>query len=161
MMVTMLNQCRKPGSGMETPKPTAQAFQRERSFVETNFVQTPKGSGVTQILPEPKSGAKASSSGSGGSSSAASPTLSTVILSDKMEEKIAAIQLQQEINNYKEEIKDLGEKVDTLKVKRAQDQQKLKEMEKMVLQNEQLMEFKSRIMEAQSALQKEVNPNVK
>merc|ERR1719357_1033768 len=55
-----------------------------------------------------------------------------------------------------EEIKDLGEKVDTLKVKRAQDQQKLKEMEKMVLQNEQLMEFKSRIMEAQSALQKEV-----
>ena len=29
--------------------------QRERSFVETNFVQTPKGSGVTQILPEPKS----------------------------------------------------------------------------------------------------------
>ena len=144
---------------METPKPTAQAFQRERSFVETNFVQTPKGSGVTQILPEPKSGAKAGSSG--GSSSAASPTLSTVILSDKMEEKIAAIQLQQEINNYKEEIKDLGEKVDTLKVKRAQDQQKLKEMEKMVLQNEQLMEFKSRIMEAQSALQKEVNPNVK
>ena len=84
---------------METPKPTAQAFQRERSFVETNFVQTPKGSGVTQILPEPKSGAKASSSA--GSSSAASPTLSTVILSDKMEEKIAAIQLQQEINNYK------------------------------------------------------------
>ena len=147
---------RKPGSGMETPKPTAQAFQRERSFVETNFVQTPKGSGVTQILPEPKSGTKAGSSGSGGSSSAASPTLSTVILSDKMEEKIAAIQLQQEINNYKEEIKDLGEKVDTLKVKRAQDQQKLKEMEKMVLQNEQLMEFKSRIMEAQSALQKEV-----
>ena len=37
----------------------------------------------------------------------------------------------------------------------------IKEMEKMVLQNEQLMEFKSRIMEAQSALQKEVNPNVK
>merc|ERR1719341_3095900 len=79
-----------------------------------------------------------------------------VILSDKMEEKIAAIQLQQEINNYKEEIKDLGEKVDTLKVKRAQDQQKLKDFEKMVLQNEQLMEFKSRIMEAQGALQKEV-----
>jgi hypothetical protein len=39
----------------ETPKPVVQAFQRERSFVETNFVQTPKGSGVTQILPDPKS----------------------------------------------------------------------------------------------------------
>ena len=64
---------------------------------------------------------QATQQGSGGSSAAGSPTLSTVILSDKMEEKIAAIQLQQEINNYKEDIKDLGEKVDTLKVKRAQD----------------------------------------
>ena len=93
---------------------------------------------------------------SGASSTAGSPTLSTVILSDKMEEKIAAIQLQQEINNYKDEIKDLGEKLETVKVKRAQDQQKMKEFEKMVLQNEQLLEFKSRIMEAQNSLQKEV-----
>jgi hypothetical protein len=32
-----------------------QAFQRERSFVETNFVQTPRtGSNVTQILPTEK-----------------------------------------------------------------------------------------------------------
>ena len=62
---------------------------------------------------------QATQQGSGGSSAAGSPTLSTVILSDKMEEKIAAIQLQQEINNYKEDIKDLGEKVDTLKALRA------------------------------------------
>ena len=39
--------------------------------------------------------------------------------------------------------------MDTLKVKRAKNQQKLKEME----MNEQLMEFKSRIMEAQGAQQ--------
>ena len=135
-------------------KADSSGFSTGAQLCRNKLCPDPKGSGVTQILPEPKSGAKASSSA--GSSSAASPTLSTVILSDKMEEKIAAIQLQQEINNYKEEIKDLGEKVDTLKVKRAQDQQKLKEMEKMVLQNEQLMEFKSRIMEAQGALQKEV-----
>ena len=44
-----------------------------------------------------------------------------VILSDKMEEKINNMQLQQEINNYKDDMKDLQEKLDTLKVKRAQD----------------------------------------
>ena len=37
--------------GMATPKQEKQAFQRERSFVETNFVQTPKTTNVTQILP--------------------------------------------------------------------------------------------------------------
>jgi hypothetical protein len=41
---------------------------------------------------------------------------STVLLSDKMEEKVQQIQLQQEINNYKDEIKDLQEKLETLKV---------------------------------------------
>jgi hypothetical protein len=36
-----------------------QAFQRERSFVETNFVQTPRtGSNVTQILPAEKAGGR-------------------------------------------------------------------------------------------------------
>ena len=41
---------------------------------------------------------------------------STVLLSDKMEEKVQQLQLQQEINNYKDEIKDLQEKLETLKV---------------------------------------------
>ena len=42
----------------ETPKSASsiqQPFQRERSFVETNFVQTPKTTNITQILPEPAS----------------------------------------------------------------------------------------------------------
>eukprot|EP00090_Calanus_glacialis_P001815 TRINITY_DN11349_c0_g1_i1.p1 TRINITY_DN11349_c0_g1~~TRINITY_DN11349_c0_g1_i1.p1 ORF type:complete len:1330 (-),score=541.02 TRINITY_DN11349_c0_g1_i1:124-4113(-) len=144
---------------VETPKPASaqQPFQRERSFVETNFVQTPKTSNITQILPEgsktPSSHSKVASSAS---SVAASPTLTQVILSDKMEDKIAAIHLQQEINNYKDEIKDYQEKVETLKVKRAQDKEKMKDFEKLMIQNEQLLEFKGRIMEAQNQLQKEV-----
>jgi len=41
---------------------------------------------------------------------------STVLLSDKMEEKVQQIQFQQEIANYKDEIRDLQEKLETLKV---------------------------------------------
>ena len=137
-----------------------QPFQRERSFVETNFVQTPKTSNITQILPETGPGGSSASTpgpGSGGKSSAAgSPTLTQVILSDKMEEKITNIQLQQEITNYKDDIKDLQEKLDTLKVKRAQDKERLKDYEKLMIQNEQLVEFKTRIMEAQGQLQRDL-----
>merc|ERR1711913_28528 len=92
------------------PKQDKQSFQRERSFVETNFVQTPKTTNVTQILP-PAQGAGVVAGGGGGS-----PALSTVILSEKMEEKIALMQLQQEIAASKEENRDLQEKLETLKV---------------------------------------------
>ena len=145
----------------EAPQPAGvqQTIHRERSFVETNFVQTPKISNITQILPEgPKAtvGQSGKVGGSGTSTASPSPTLTQVILSDKMEDKIVAIQLQQEINNYKDEIKDYEEKLDTLKVKRAQDKEKLKDYEKSIIQNEQLLEFKQRIMEAQNQLQREL-----
>jgi len=137
-----------------------QPFQRERSFVETNFVQTPKTSNITQILPETGPGGSSASTpgpGSGGKSSATgSPALTQVILSDKLEEKITNIQLQQEITNYKDDMKDLQERLDTLKVKRAQDKEKLKDYEKLMIQNEQLVEFKTRIMEAQGQLQRDL-----
>ena len=72
--------------------------QRERSFVETNFVQTPKTSNITQILPAMGPGGGSTSTqgpGSEGKSLATgSPTLTQVILSDKMEEKITNIQLK-------------------------------------------------------------------
>lgn len=41
-------------------------------------------------------------------------------------------------------------------VKRLQDKEKLKDFDKMKLQLEQLLEFKSRIMESQTSLQREV-----
>ena len=143
----------------ETPKSTSsnqQPFQRERSFVETNFVQTPKMSNITQILPEPVS-TPVSAGKAGGRGEQGTPGgLAQVILSEKVEDKITNIQLQQEITNYKEDLKDLQEKLDTLKVKRSQDKEKLKDYERIVLQHEQLVEFKTRIMEAQSQLQREL-----
>jgi hypothetical protein len=47
------------------------------------------------------------------------PWFSTVLLSDKMEEKVQQIQFQQEIANYKDEIRDLQEKLETLKVRKG------------------------------------------
>ncbi|XP_063845049.1 dynactin subunit 1-like isoform X3 [Scylla paramamosain] len=73
-----------------------------------------------------------------------------------LEDKVAALQAQQEMENLRGEIQDLNEKLETLRVKRAQDKEKLKEGEKMKLQVEQLLEFKSRIMESQAQLQREL-----
>ena len=64
--------------------------------------------------------------------------------------------MQQDLVASKEENADLKEKLETIKLKRAKDLEKMKESEKMRIQHDQLVEFKSRIMEAQSALQKEL-----
>ena len=84
-------------------------FQRKRSFVETNFVQTPETSNITHMLPETGPGGSRASTpglGTGGKSSASgSPALTQVILSDKLEERITNIQLQQEITSYKDDNK--------------------------------------------------------
>ncbi|XP_042867884.1 dynactin subunit 1-like isoform X5 [Penaeus japonicus] len=73
-----------------------------------------------------------------------------------LEDKMAAMQTQQEMENLRGEIRDLNEKLETLRVKRAQDKEKLKESEKLKLQLEQLLEFKSKIMESQAQLQREM-----
>lgn len=62
----------------------------------------------------------------------------------------------QELENLRTEVRDLTEKLETLKIKRAQDKEKLKEGEKLRLQVEQLTEFKTRIMESQAQLQREL-----
>ncbi|XP_069184911.1 dynactin subunit 1 isoform X3 [Procambarus clarkii] len=73
-----------------------------------------------------------------------------------LEDRVATLQMQQEMENLRGEIRDLNEKLETLRVKRAQDKEKLKEGEKIKLQYEQLVEFKSRIMESQNQLQREL-----
>lgn len=54
------------------------------------------------------------------------------------------------------QIRDLNEKLDTLKLKRQEDREKLKEYDKTKIQLEQLIEFKSKIMESQISLQREL-----
>ncbi|XP_069980797.1 dynactin subunit 1 isoform X3 [Penaeus vannamei] len=104
-------------------------MKKTSSFVETNFVET--------LTPQYTPGAPSSAM-------------------QTLEDKMAAMQMQQEMENLRGEIRDLNEKLETLRVKRAQDKEKLKESEKLKLQLEQLLEFKSKIMESQAQLQREM-----
>uniref|UniRef100_A0A915DLA8 Dynactin subunit 1 n=1 Tax=Ditylenchus dipsaci TaxID=166011 RepID=A0A915DLA8_9BILA len=60
-----------------------------------------------------------------------------------------------EIDFLKKEIKDLNEKLDTLRAKRKEDQEKLKEYERNKIQLQTLQVFKTEMSHAHSALKKE------
>lgn len=53
-------------------------------------------------------------------------------------------------------MKDLDEKLETLKLKRGEDKVKLKELEKHKIQLEQLQEWKTKMQEQQADLQKQL-----
>lgn len=61
-----------------------------------------------------------------------------------------------QIVNLKAEVEDLKEKLETLKVRRAEDREKLRELERMRLQLDQANEFKAKIMESQAQLQRDL-----
>jgi len=116
----------------QTPTtPRGDLLVKRSSFIETGFVETLKAN-FTPGQP-------------------LSPSLSMAI-----EERVTGIQLQHENDNLKAEIRDLNEKIDTLKIRRNQDKEKLKEADKMRLQLDQLLEFKKAILESQAQLQKEL-----
>lgn len=54
------------------------------------------------------------------------------------------------------QVKDLEEKLETLKMKRNEDKAKLKELEKYKIQLEQLQEWKTKMQEQQTELQKQL-----
>ncbi|XP_037833602.1 dynactin subunit 1 isoform X3 [Kryptolebias marmoratus] len=54
------------------------------------------------------------------------------------------------------QVKDLEEKLETLKIKRTEDKAKLKELEKHKIQLEQLQEWKTKMQEQQAELQKQL-----
>ncbi len=169
---TNLKAQKAPKDGSATPGAAGQAgVKKERSFVEKDFRQTvaapspsmqvapataPATPAATKsAVPVPKATPSAAASFSPAAPSPAAGSGSPA-MSERLEEKIAAAQAQQELMQAKDSIRDLEEKLETLKIKRAKDQEKLKEFEKVRIQHEQLTEFKSRIMESQAALQKEL-----
>ncbi len=62
-------------------------------------------------------------------------------MSTSMSEKMLGLAQQQEMEGLKAEIKDLEEKLETIKVKRAEDKAKLKEFEKVKIQLQQVCAF--------------------
>ncbi len=145
----------------KSPKEIATpAPKKERSFVEKDFQQTVAASASTSS--QRKSGSPASTaSASAAAAAAASPAVASAAvaatgMTERMEDKVATIQAQQELLHTREVVRDLEEKLETLRIKRAKDQERLKELEKLRIQHDQLLEFKSRIMDSQSLLQKDV-----
>ncbi|XP_065153075.1 dynactin subunit 1 isoform X2 [Paramisgurnus dabryanus] len=61
-----------------------------------------------------------------------------------------------EEESLRAQVKDLEEKLETLKIKRTEDKAKLKELEKHKIQLEQLQEWKCKMQEQQSELQKQL-----
>ncbi|CAH1642109.1 unnamed protein product [Spodoptera littoralis] len=116
-----------------TTERAASPEQKRASFVETGFVET--------LTPQYTPG-----------QSITSPQPA----SSSMEDKIANMQAQQEITTLKSEVEDLKEKLETIKVRRAEDREKLRELERLRLQLDQANEFKAKIMESQAQLQRDL-----
>ncbi|XP_018019260.1 dynactin subunit 1 isoform X2 [Hyalella azteca] len=119
-----------PGSKESSPK-TADIKRMSASFVEMGFVEN-------------RSPAAAAAAAAGANVQNAAAV--------RQEERVNL----QEMENLRAEVKDLNEKLETLRIKRSQDKEKLKEGEKLRLQVEQLTENKTRLMENLAQLQKEL-----
>ncbi|XP_055637858.1 dynactin subunit 1 isoform X2 [Toxorhynchites rutilus septentrionalis] len=111
--------------------PESLQTSKRASFVETGFVETLK----PQFTP-------------GQSLTSPSPAPST-------EDRIHLLQLQQEVEDLRTQNKDLVEKLETLKIRRAEDKERLREFDKLKTQFDQLVEFKSKMMDAHSQLQRD------
>ncbi|XP_075943082.1 dynactin subunit 1-like isoform X6 [Anarhichas minor] len=70
--------------------------------------------------------------------------------------KVEPVPSKQEEESLRAQVKDLEEKLETLKMKRTEDKAKLKELEKHKIQLEQLQEWRNKMQEQQAELQKQL-----
>ncbi|KAL5289889.1 DCTN1 family protein [Megaselia abdita] len=107
------------------------AHTQRSSFVETGFLEilTP------QFTP---------------SQPMRSPSFNTI------EERTHSIEQQKLLDELKKQVADLTEKLETVKQRRLEDKERYRDFDKMKIQFEQLQEFKSKIMDAQASLQREL-----
>ncbi|KAM7357430.1 dctn1-related [Cochliomyia hominivorax] len=82
-----------------------------------------------------------------------SPTFSTMMLNTSSSN---LQDLKQQNKQLEARIVELNKEIEVLKSQKTEDIRKLQDMERLRLQNEQLMEFKVRIMDQQSGLQREL-----
>ncbi|XP_068573692.1 dynactin subunit 1 isoform X9 [Cebidichthys violaceus] len=148
----------------ETPEPgTGKVPKRE-------ILETPKSTKLTTAR-RPKPSRPASGKGTAsGSASASAGEMSSSEPSTPAQTPLAAPVIptlhspgnppapipSKEEEALRVQVKDLEEKLETLKMKRTEDKAKLKELEKHKIQLEQLQEWKTKMQEQQAELQKQL-----
>ncbi|XP_029972225.1 dynactin subunit 1 isoform X11 [Salarias fasciatus] len=144
----------------ETPEPgTGKVLKRE-------ILETPKSNKLQPSRPAGAGGKGAAS----GSASASAGEMSSSEPSTPAQTPLAAPVIptlhspgnppapvpSKEEEALRAQVKDLEEKLETLKMKRTEDKAKLKELEKHKIQLEQLQEWKTKMQEQQAELQKQL-----
>ncbi|XP_039993982.1 dynactin subunit 1 isoform X1 [Xiphias gladius] len=119
------------GKGAASGSASASAGEMSSSEPSTP-AQTPLAAPVIPTLPSP------------GKPPAPVPSKEDVTMEKQEEEALRA------------QVKDLEEKLETLKMKRTEDKAKLKELEKHKIQLEQLQEWRTKMQEQQAELQKQL-----
>ncbi|XP_078792410.1 dynactin subunit 1 isoform X20 [Oryzias latipes] len=156
------------GSGStspETPESTLAKILKQKEMAET-----PKTTKQTPANLKKASRESLSSSHSGDLSEASlhsqqgalgapvvpQPSGSPAAAAPATPSKVEPAMSKQEEESLRAQVKDLEEKLETLKMKRTEDKAKLKELEKHKIQLEQLQEWKTKMQEQQAELQKQL-----
>ncbi|XP_077395520.1 dynactin subunit 1 isoform X4 [Festucalex cinctus] len=154
----------------ETPEPSATKVPKRDSLdasKSTKLQRGVKGKKTTARRPKQPSrpGGKAPASGSASAGEMSSSEASTPAQTPLAAPLIPALHSpgnpppplpSKEEEALRAHVKDLEEKLETLKVKRGEDKSKLKELEKHKIQLEQLQEWRSKMQEQQAELQKQL-----
>ncbi|CAH1783867.1 unnamed protein product [Owenia fusiformis] len=148
------------GSGRSTPTGDATPTATPKGL------KTPGSSSQETIKPPVKSIAKAVAAEAPERKVSQVPNTQTSAaqisgMSKSIDSQMFGLQQQQEMDGLKAEVKDLEEKLETIKIKRAEDKTKLKEAEKMKIQLQQLQEYKTRMQETQQDLQRQLQASKK
>ncbi|WAR22292.1 DCTN1-like protein, partial [Mya arenaria] len=134
---------------------------KEGSPGVSQLPRAPSKEGLAERTPPPESrlkkpgeGKKAGATESPTQSKVAAADLSA--LSSNIDSRLTNLQQQQEMDGLRAEVKDLNEKLETLMVKRSDDRAKLKDFEKVKIQLQQLQEYKAKMQEGNTDLQRQL-----
>lgn len=146
------------GSKLRGAKPKKAPAARKTTARRPKPTRTP-----TSAPSSGTAGPSGSASASGGemsssepSTPAQTPLVAPVIPSPSLTSPVAPMvpSPTKEEENLRSQVRDLEEKLETLKIKRNEDKAKLKELEKYKIQLEQVQEWKSKMQEQQADLQR-------
>ncbi|XP_049452041.1 dynactin subunit 1 isoform X2 [Epinephelus fuscoguttatus] len=167
----------EPGTGkvpkreiLETPKSTKLRGVKPKKVLHVSLTSTPAPRKTTARRPKQPTRPAGGKGAASGSASASAGEMSSSEPSTPAQTPLAAPVIptlhspgnppapvpSKEEEALRGQVKDLEEKLETLKMKRTEDKAKLKELEKHKIQLEQLQEWKTKMQEQQAELQKQL-----